>query len=273
MARIRTIKPDFWTDERLTECSLSARLLFIGTWNFADDNGNLPRSAKKLKMQIFPADSFDCEPLIQELITHGVLIEYSVNNENYLHIKNFKKHQIVNRPSKSSIPQPKFIEDSLSHQGVLTDGKEEEKEKEKENTKTTSPKKFADDDFMVAEFFWQRILALNPAHKKPNLDSWAVDIRLMRERDNRTVEDIRDLFSWANAHGFWRGNILSPKKLREKWDVLVIQKSQRIDNGQHRRDREDIDNSAPERVRRAGEKWLLDREQARAREVAGERVE
>lgn len=136
MARIRTIKPDFWTDEKLTECSLSARLLFIGLLNFADDNGNLTRSAKKIKMQIFPADVIDCEPLLTELTTHGVLIEYSVNGDKYLHIKGFLKHQLINRPSKSNIPAPSFNEDSLNAHGALTDGEEgkgrERKGKDKE---------------------------------------------------------------------------------------------------------------------------------------------
>jgi hypothetical protein len=124
MARIRTIKPDFWTDEKITECSMSARLLFIGIWNFADDNGNLQRSAKKVKMQVFPADSLDCEPLIQELMSHGMLIEYSVNGEFFMHIKGFKKHQVINRPSKSGIPQPPINDDSMNTHGVLLDGKE-----------------------------------------------------------------------------------------------------------------------------------------------------
>lgn len=124
MARIRTIKPDFWTDEKVTECSMSARLLFIGIWNFADDNGNLQRSAKKVKMQVFPADAVDCEPLIQELIAHGMLIEYSVSGDLFLHIKGFKKHQVINRPSKSNIPQPSFNDGSLSDPGILTDGRE-----------------------------------------------------------------------------------------------------------------------------------------------------
>lgn len=121
MARIRTIKPDFWTDESLTECSLSARQLFIGTWNFADDNGNFQRSAKQLKMKIFPADSIDCEPLMDELIAHGLLIEYSVNGEKFLHIKGFAKHQLINRPTKSSIPQPQINESSLNAHGTLTE--------------------------------------------------------------------------------------------------------------------------------------------------------
>lgn len=106
MARIRTIKPDFWTDEKIVELPFEARLFFIGSWNFADDNGNLQRSAKKLKMQIFPADAIDCEPLIQSLITHGLLIEYEVNGEKYLHIKGFKTHQVINRPSKTGLPVP-----------------------------------------------------------------------------------------------------------------------------------------------------------------------
>lgn len=124
MARIRTIKPEFWTDERLTECSLSARLLFIGMLNFADDNGNQAYSAKRLKMQIFPADAIDTQPLLDDLISHGVVIAYSVDGENYLHIKGFAKHQVINRPSATKIPMPKLTEDSVSGHGEITDGEE-----------------------------------------------------------------------------------------------------------------------------------------------------
>ncbi|MCS5946284.1 hypothetical protein LNP25_19480 [Klebsiella variicola subsp. variicola] len=53
MARIRTVKPEFWTDEKVVECSIPARLLFIGLFNFANDMGCLERSPKRLKMQIF----------------------------------------------------------------------------------------------------------------------------------------------------------------------------------------------------------------------------
>jgi hypothetical protein len=106
VARIRTIKPEFWTDETITECSLSTRLLFIGIWNFADDAGNLDRSAKQIKARVFPVDNVDCEPLIQELITHGLLIEYSVSMKKYLHIPGFADHQVINRPSKPVVPPP-----------------------------------------------------------------------------------------------------------------------------------------------------------------------
>lgn len=97
MARIRTVKPDFWTDEKVVECSFEVRLLFIGLFNFADDNGNMVNSHRRIKMQIFPADVIDCKPLIDELIKHGLVISYEFNGINYLNIKGFKKHQYIKK--------------------------------------------------------------------------------------------------------------------------------------------------------------------------------
>lgn len=118
MARIRTIKPDYWTDERVGECSVSARLLFIACWNFADDHGGLDRSSKQLKAQAFPYDAIDCEPLVQELLDVGLLVEYSANGKTYLHIKGFRKHQKVEKPAKPRIP---VYDDSFNSRGVLTE--------------------------------------------------------------------------------------------------------------------------------------------------------
>lgn len=98
--------------------------MFIGMLNFADDNGNLSYSAKRLKMQIFPADMIDTQPLLDELLIHGVLIEYSVNGEKFINIKGFRKHQLINRPSASKIPGLEFNDDSVSTRGMLTDGVE-----------------------------------------------------------------------------------------------------------------------------------------------------
>lgn len=118
MARIRTIKPDFWTDLTVGECSVRARLLFVATWNFADDHGGLDRPAKQLKAQAFPYDDFDCEPLIQELLNVGLLIEYQAGGKYYLHIKNFQKHQKVEKPAKARIP---LYEESMKTPRLLPD--------------------------------------------------------------------------------------------------------------------------------------------------------
>ena len=81
-------------------------------------------------------------------------------------------------------------------------------------------------DMEVAEKIYNLLLVLNPKHKKPNMDSWANEVRLMREQDKHTHKDIISLFRFANSDNFWKSNILSPKKLREKWDVLIIKRGE-----------------------------------------------
>jgi len=68
MARIRSIKPQFWTSEQIADCSPNARLLFIGLWNFCDDYGVHPASPARLKMEVFPNDAFS-KPDIRAMVS------------------------------------------------------------------------------------------------------------------------------------------------------------------------------------------------------------
>ena len=119
MARIRTIKPEFWTDERLADCSLTARLLLIASLNFADDYGNLERSSRQLKAQAFPYDQLECEPLVRELLSAGLMAEYKVADRLYLHIKGFSKHQRIEKMSEARFPK---YEESLSTPQTVGEG-------------------------------------------------------------------------------------------------------------------------------------------------------
>ncbi|WP_046099015.1 helix-turn-helix domain-containing protein, partial [Avibacterium paragallinarum] len=76
--------------------------------------------------------------------------------------------------------------------------------------------KFSDDDMTAGQWIFGLVKKLNPSVKAPSFDSWANEIRLMRERDGRTHREICELFQWANQDSFWKANILSPAKLREK---------------------------------------------------------
>lgn len=87
-----------------------------------------------------------------------------------------------------------------------------------------SPKiKFSDDDLNLAEQIYLKIKEVAPKTKVPNYNSWAESIRLMRERDSHTIEEIKAVFIWANSDNFWRTNILSPSKLRDKFATLHAQ--------------------------------------------------
>ena len=95
-------------------------------------------------------------------------------------------------------------------------------------TPATSPTKkfsFTEMDLAMAKEMFARIQKLNPNHKQPNFEAWANDIRLLSERDGKSYPEIIELFEWANQDRFWQANILSPRKLREKWDVLVLQRN------------------------------------------------
>lgn len=97
-----------------------------------------------------------------------------------------------------------------------------------ENTtesKSSSRKQVYNEDnihFQLANRLYSRILENNPNVKKPNLQTWANDMRLMMERDDRTEEQIIYLIDWVQNDSFWMSNIMSPRKLRERFDQLVL---------------------------------------------------
>lgn len=108
MARIRTIKPEFWTSEQVMECSLNARLLFVGMWNFADDHGRMPVAPKTIKAQVFPGDDLSIETIrgmISELSANGLILMYVVDGKEYLEITGWK-HQRIDKPQKAKHPGP-----------------------------------------------------------------------------------------------------------------------------------------------------------------------
>jgi hypothetical protein len=92
--------------------------MFVASLNFADDAGNLDRSARQLKAQTLPYDEVEPEPLVAELLRVGLFIEYKVADKLYLHIKNFELHQKIDRPSKSRLP---LYDTSLSAQRPLSE--------------------------------------------------------------------------------------------------------------------------------------------------------
>ena len=106
MARIRTIKPEIWTDEKFVELSPFARLLFIGLWNFADDEGRMEFRPKRLKLQILPADDQDISALLDEIRGENLISVYVADGKEFLSVNGFKKHQKVDKRSASRFPPP-----------------------------------------------------------------------------------------------------------------------------------------------------------------------
>ena len=62
----------------------------------------------------------------------------------------------------------------------------------------------------------------NSEAKKPNYQLWADDIRKMVELDGRKPQQVQGMIDWSQSDEFWKTNILSAKKLREKYDQMKV---------------------------------------------------
>ncbi|MBX3714081.1 MAG: hypothetical protein KF800_19125 [Lysobacter sp.] len=102
MARIRTIKPEFWSSEQVMELSFPARIAFIGLWSFCDDRGVHTASAKRLKAEVFPSDEITTDVvsgLVAEMIHHGLVGEFEADGERYWYVTGWNKHQKIEKPT------------------------------------------------------------------------------------------------------------------------------------------------------------------------------
>lgn len=114
MARIRTIKPDFWTNPKVVSVPPVTRLMFIGMWNYADDYGRLAYEPLSLKLKLFPNDpgisQADVRDMINDLCANDLIIIYSSNDKEYIEITGWD-HQKIDKRQASKLPAP-FDSDS-----------------------------------------------------------------------------------------------------------------------------------------------------------------
>jgi hypothetical protein len=204
------IDPGIWRSEQVNNLSRDARLLFIGIFSNADDEGRLHGSARFLKANIFPYDEDVTAAVVQtwrgEVIQAGLCALYWNDGREYLHLPTWSRHQRIDRPSKSTLPAPDDSddtpgtpdEDSSNVRRVISEGSSliedkgiEEKGIEEAPTGATS----LDD--------------LNPLEDEvANLKGWGsftMDDRawleeLLGDFKGTLPADIRDCRDWNMAH-------------------------------------------------------------------------
>ena len=129
MARIRTIKPQFWDDAKIGRIPRDARLLYIGLWTFADDLGVVIADPVWLKSKIFPYDRIQIQQLeawLGLLEETGFISLLSVKSESFYYLPTFSRHQIINRPNLDDVNIDKKLLDNIlakfSDQSVINHG-------------------------------------------------------------------------------------------------------------------------------------------------------
>jgi hypothetical protein len=110
MARIRTVKPEFWSSPDVGDVSRDARLTFIGLFNEADDQGRLEAVPAQLRASLFPYDDDVTTEMVcgwlNELARQGLIRFYASGRRAYLHITGWADHQKISNPSQPRCPDP-----------------------------------------------------------------------------------------------------------------------------------------------------------------------
>jgi len=109
--RIRSVKPEYWSDFGTARLSRDARLLYVALWNLSDEHGRLHGDPRFVKGHAFPYDddltAEDVDHLLQELEANSNVHRYEVTGEPYLFLPTLHKHQRL-EPTKvdSRLPAP-----------------------------------------------------------------------------------------------------------------------------------------------------------------------
>lgn len=106
MGRIRTIKPEFWRNEALSELPEFCHMLAAALLNYADDEGYFNANPRLVQAECFPLrePSMDTTVALLELSRIGFIrLGLGSDGRSYGHIVHFLKHQTINKASKSKI--------------------------------------------------------------------------------------------------------------------------------------------------------------------------
>lgn len=115
MARIRTVKPEFFKHEELFEAELETglplRLAFIGLWTICDREGRFKWRPRQIKTDVLPYDDCDFSRVLDALLTRGFIWKYEWERVEYGFVPSFTTHQVINnREIASSLPDPESCE-------------------------------------------------------------------------------------------------------------------------------------------------------------------
>lgn len=105
--RIRSLKPEFFRDEKVQRLSRDARLLFVGLICHADDEGRLNGDVLSIRALVFPRDELTAKKvrtLLDAIDSLGLIHTYDAEGFPWIEITGWNKHQSINKRTPSRIP-------------------------------------------------------------------------------------------------------------------------------------------------------------------------
>ena len=203
MARIRTVKPEFFTSDDICSLSMAARLLYIGVWCEADREGRMEWKPRSLKRRYLPDDNIDIDALCDELIAAGLVVLYG---DSLAYIPTFGKHQHINpREAASNLPDPKSTrEPRVPHASVTKETRDSDAQVGREGREGKETRDASrHDDLPGFTEFWKTWPSNDRKQAKGKcLDAWK---KAHAERDAALilahVESLKQTQSWRKNSG------------------------------------------------------------------------
>lgn len=110
MARIRSIKPGFFTSPDIARLSVRARLTFIGLWTHVDDDGRCLYEPRLIHASLYPLDDEvtvkKVHADLMELENAGLTASYEVHDRRFLEITNWHHQKISHKTPSTHPPNP-----------------------------------------------------------------------------------------------------------------------------------------------------------------------
>lgn len=242
MARIRTIKPEFWRSPSTATASPRARLLYIAMWNWADDYGVGEWTPRELLAFAFPNDEDvtvkGFQSLCKEVADCFGTQFYTVGGRRYYCVPAWDEHQKTERRAQGKNPRPEDSEaapdrdfhvvaekrgNSAAKRGKTPAGKGTgEQGKGNRGTGEVAAQR-ADEALFICNLLADLIEG-NGSNRPEVTNGWLDAARLLLDKDNRTAPDAIDLIRFSQWDAFWKTNILSMPKFREKYDQLRLKR-------------------------------------------------
>lgn len=149
MARRRMIDPNFWQSEDISKLSIRQRLLVVGLFSNADDEGKGRASIPYIRSIVFPYDDIPVKDLAQDLIVIAENVSiclYEVDGNSYYKFTNWEKWQRVDKPQPSLLPD--IPESFQNHSGIIPESFLPKRKEEKRREEKGKEEKRAREEFV-----------------------------------------------------------------------------------------------------------------------------
>ncbi len=210
MARIRTIKPEFFTSEDIVGMSAYARLLYIAMWCEADKEGRLAWKPKTFKMRYLPADAISIDELCNEIVSAGLVVLYG---DGLAYIPSFTKHQHINpRETASSLPDPHASttrQPRVTNAPVTVDTSDSDTQGGREGKGKVSTRDASSTPDGVSDSVWQDFQKLRTKLKAPITPTAFAGIKREASKAGLSLNDALQMCcerSWRGFEAEWVKN-------------------------------------------------------------------